>query len=83
MSNDSVSKHRDMVGSREFERGTDFALLQYAGLLSTQIKDGESAMAAGYKLQAAVEFYQTLKLLAETPKAPPLTVVNDNLDHRS
>lgn len=83
MSNETVSKHRDMVGSREFERATDFALLQYAGMLATTVSDGNSAMAAGFKIQAAVEYYQTLKLLAESPKVPTPTVLNGNLDHNS
>jgi len=77
---DNIKKHRDLVDSREFERGADFALLQYVQSIKGTIVDGTSAMAAGFKIYGAVELLEQMKTLAEkaTIQAP---VPTGNLDH--
>lgn len=81
-SNDNVSKHRDLTASREFERGMDFAMLEMCSRLAATITDGNSAMAAGFRLMGAHEFAQNLKLLSEKPAT--LNVKQDtHLDHRA
>lgn len=82
LSNDNITKHRDMVDSGTFQRGLDFALMQYAQFLATQASDGNTAMAVGFKLQGAQEFVVQFKTLSETVQIQT-PAVNDNLDHRS
>lgn len=77
-----ISEHRAMVSSDTFERSTDSAMLQYQSLVAGQVANGNDAIAAGFKLQGALEFLQTLKLLAETPRMPT-PVVTDNLNSRA
>ena len=75
-----VSKHRELIVSDAFLKATDYGMSQYQVLLSTQVNDGNTAMAAGYKLQGALEFLETLRQLSEPPKLMGL-VVRDQLDH--
>ena len=77
----NVHKHREMVVSDAFEKGADAAMLQYQIALCAQAKDGNSAMAAGFRFQGALEFLQAFRLLAETPKITTLKV-DDNLQQQ-
>lgn len=73
-----LSQHNQFVVSPIFERGSDFALLQYQAYLSSQSVDGQNAAANHFKMVGAIEFLQTFRLLAEKPMMP--TVVDrDNL----
>lgn len=74
-----ISEHRSMVSSDTFERSADSAMLQYQSLVAGQIANGNDAIAAGFKLQGALEFLQTFRLLAETPRMP-MPVITDNLN---
>ena len=78
---DNIRKHRDMIEAHEFQRGTDFAMLDTAAFLASTIKDDESAKAAGHALRGAHEFLYRFKLLAEVPKAQPKIVDMGNLSH--
>lgn len=78
---DNITKHRVMVDSREFERGTDFAFLQYCMLLGASVKTQEAAFSAGLKLAGAVEFLSTLKMLGEVQR-PLAEAQPANLDHK-
>ena len=80
-SGDSIAKHRNMVDLPEFTRATDFALLEYQMLLAKQTQDTQTAMAAGLKLQGALEFLTQLRLLSETAKVPTPQIV-EQLNHR-
>ena len=71
-----VREHKALVESDEFIRGADTALLQAQQMWSDQVKDGNTAMVAGVKLQGALEFLTQFKLLAES--APRLAVVPQN-----
>jgi hypothetical protein len=82
-SQDNISKHREMVDSGEFQRGTDFALLQHAIVLGQNVNDDDTAKAAGYKLAGAVEYLATLRMLSEPPQRINLMPPSDNLDHRA
>lgn len=80
---DNVSRHRALLETREFERATDFSLLQYCAALSESIKDMNSAAIAGMKLQGAFEHAHTFRNLGELPPRPPIAIVKDNLDHKA
>lgn len=74
----NVSLHRKMVDSHEFQRATDFAMLEYSASLSTQTVDFQGGAANHFKLRGALEFLQTLRVLAEAP--PKIRVMDkDNL----
>lgn len=68
---DNISKHRNLIDSPEFGRAVQFSMLEYQAMLSTQTKDGNSAMAVGYKLQGALELMAVMRNLAETPPVTP------------
>jgi hypothetical protein len=75
----NVSKHRDMLALREFERGTDFAMLQYQARLTSQASTADAGMINGLKLQGAAEYLLELKMLAEAPK-PAAPRIVEGLD---
>lgn len=81
LSGQNISKHRDMIETTEFQRGTDFAMLDIAAFLASTVKDDESAKAAGHALRGAHEFLYRLKMLAEIPKATPKSADMGNLSH--
>ena len=62
----NIAAHKLLLEHAHLERSLDFAMLEYQAQLATRITDPNSAMAAGSKLQGALEFLQTFKLLAET-----------------
>jgi hypothetical protein len=66
-----VSGHRTIVSSEQFEKSADAALLQYQSEVCLSIRDGNTAMAAGLKIEGAVEFLQTFRLLAESIRILP------------
>lgn len=76
----NVSQHRDMVGGAAFQRAADYAMLEYQALLADRTNDAQTAVAAGMKLQGALEFLTQFRLLAETPTVAPRVVPRDNLD---
>lgn len=78
----SITKHRDMVSSNEFQRGADFAMLQYNMILSNQTANADSAMLSGMKLQGAIEFLTVFRMIAE-PIQMPKPQVMENLDHHA
>lgn len=80
-SKDNISKHRDLVASKEFERAVDFALLQYQAQLATSVNPDFNGMAAmGLKILGVQEFVRTFRMLSESPTAPEQRV-EGNLDH--
>lgn len=64
--NGAVTAHRALLENPYFDKGADAAMLEYGSLVAQQAKDGNSAMAAGFRLQGAIEFLQVLKTLAES-----------------
>lgn len=73
-----LSNHRDLVASESFIIGAETALLEYQAKITSQITDGNTAMAAGFRLMGAQELVNCIRNLADT--VPNLkTVVNDNL----
>jgi len=81
-SNDNVSRHRAMLETREFERADASAMLQYCAMIAESVKDANTALAAGFKLQGAFEHAHTFRLLSEEPPRPATPVTRDNLDHK-
>jgi hypothetical protein len=79
-STQNVTQHRDMVAITPWQRAMDFGMLQYCSLLAQQVTDGSSAMAVGFKLQGALEFQMTARMLAETPISAQ-RAAQDQLDH--
>lgn len=77
----AVAEHHVMVDSVAFRRAADYAMLQYQQYISEQVKDGNTAMCAGFKLQGALEFLAQFKMLADNPVFTPRTT-EDNLDHK-
>lgn len=74
-----ISNHRALVMSDAFGEAADAAMLQLQMALAGQVKDGNTAMAVGFRLLGAEEFLSTFRLLAETPR-PPAPPVRDNLN---
>lgn len=79
LGSENISRHKSMVDSDHFTLAADAALLQVQSLWVQQITEPNTAMAVGLKLQGAMEFLQTLKLLAETPRLTNPPLVSDNL----
>lgn len=75
----NIHKHRALVDSEDFQRGVDFALLQYQLDLANQISDGNSAVGVGLRIKGAQEFLFTLRNLSEMPKIAGPVRVLDNL----
>lgn len=73
-----LSQHRDMVASDPFIMGCETALLEYQAKITSQITDGNTAMAAGFRLMGAQELVNTIRALADTTTNLKV-VVNDNL----
>lgn len=83
-SKDNVSKHRELIGSREFDRAVDTGLAEYQRYLAQGPTDGNVnlALAGHYKQQGAIEFVHILKNLAEQPPPAPVRTL-DQLDHKA
>lgn len=80
-SGDSVTKHRNLIDLPEFSRAVNFSLLEFQTLLAAQVKDGNSAMCVGFKLQGALELMTVMRNLAEP--APVLQrLVEKSLNHQ-
>ena len=78
---DNISKHRDMLENRVFERAVDYALMQYQLQLSAWTTENpQNAAYAGLKMCGAQEFLHTLRTLSEVP-ALPTPPANQNLNH--
>lgn len=76
---DNAKKHLDLIASPEFNRGIQFALLQHQHNVATSpIQTPSDAMGHFFKIQGAIEFVQTLRLLAIQPQMPK-PVDRDNL----
>ena len=61
----NIRDHRALLESPAFERACDFALLEYQRALADQSRDGNSAMAVGFRAMGAIEFLGILKTLGE------------------
>lgn len=79
LSDQSISKHRDMLQSGEFQRAIDFAVLQYNFELAQKPQDQVSAMRIGWSITAVQEFVDLLKRISEKAPAIVFTPPNDNL----
>jgi len=77
---DNISKHRDMLQTRAFERALESAMAEYQFRLCEEEGDVNKSAASYLKLKGAHEFVKTLKFLAESPV---VSVTNQimNLDH--
>lgn len=75
-----MEDHREFLGSEEFARGIDAALLQYQTELALNCKDQYSAMAMGLRLLGAQELVAKLWELASLPERRQ-PILSDNLDH--
>lgn len=62
----NVKDHRALLELPAFDRAIDSALLEYQRLLADQSRDGNSAMAVGFRSMGAVEFVNILKTLGES-----------------
>ena len=76
LSADNVRKHRDMVDGREFERGADFAMLEY---VAQTCQRETNPTILGLKIAGAQEFLKSFKTLGETIEIKPPVRHNDNL----
>ena len=63
----NIHAHRELIARADLQQSLDFATLQYAGALASTVRDGNTALAAGFKLAGAYEFQQELRMLAEAP----------------
>jgi hypothetical protein len=83
-SKDNVSKHRDMVASREFERAIDFALLHYQASLTLAAGDHNfnNMAVMGLKIAGAQEFVHQLRTLSES-RTVTINRPDDNLIHNT
>lgn len=79
---DNVTKHREMIQDRAFQRGIDTALLEYQSFVSQEVSNNPgSAAFAGLKMNGAMEFVTILKLLGEQAQRVTPKLVTPNLDH--
>lgn len=78
-SDQNVTKHRQLVDSREFERGVDFALMEYQTQLMGAVTDGNHAAAVALKLRGAHEFLQIFRMLGEQVRIPKVSPMQDHL----
>jgi hypothetical protein len=74
------SKHRALVDLHEFERASDYAMLEYAARLSATTEPALASVTA-LKIQGAHEFLQTFRNLAEPAARFSAPVISDNLNH--
>lgn len=78
----NIREHRALLENPAFERALQFAQLEYQRHSASLIRDGNGALAHGYKLLGVQEFLSCLKLLSEetlvSAPTPP-----SNLDHRA
>ena len=83
-SSQNISKHRELVGSGEFQRACDYGILEYVARLTSSTDAGDQAAmhAMGLKISGAHEFLLVIRMLSEKPTAPTPTVV-PNLDHKA
>lgn len=83
-STDNISKHRDLIQTREFERASDFAMLQYAARLQEETNGNlNSAAAAHLRMTGAQEFLSIFRNLGESVELPTHRVETPNLDHNA
>jgi len=77
-SSDNISKHRELIVSKSFERGIQYALAHYHRLLTE--RNPNEAMMSHFKSAGAEEFVKELRMLAEKPKIPQIVPKpSDNL----
>jgi len=81
-SSDNISKHRDMVDSREFQRAVDYGLLEYQHTLCNNIPDGNTAVGVGLRMLGATEIIRLIRNLSETAPPKP-TIIQAGLDHKA
>lgn len=79
----NITKHRDMVGTNEFNRATNYALLEYQSMLAKGASTFNECASAHLKVTGALEFIQVMRNLGEsfTPTVAPR--IADNLDHKA
>jgi hypothetical protein len=75
----AVTGHRALIEHASFQRSVDMALLEYQRALAVVPVDFQGAAMNQFKLVGALEFLQTLRLLAETP-VRPVVMNKDNLN---
>jgi hypothetical protein len=75
----NTAKHLDLVDSDDFRRSLDFSQLEYCRQVGASVNDNVTAMAAGYKLQGAMEAFRTLLTLADAMPVPTARRDFDNL----
>lgn len=75
----AITKHRALLEKTEFDIAADAAMNELQLQLAMQIRDGNSAMSVGFRLQGAQEFLSTFKTLSEQVTMPAARPTNDNL----
>jgi len=81
-SQDNISKHRDLIQTKEFQRASDYALLQYAARLQQETDGNLNAAAAAHlRMTGAQEFLATFRNLGESVELPGRRTETPNLDH--
>lgn len=85
-SGDNVKKHRDMIDLPEFQRGIDFALLEYQRSMAINMNPQSTTftsenIAMAQRLAGAQEFIHVLRELAEPAKVAPAPPPAKNLVH--
>ena len=79
---DNISKHRDLIEMREFQRASDFAMLQYQLELANAANGNVNLAAAAHmKLCGAQEFLLVLRNLGESFTLPTGGGDTGNLRH--
>lgn len=79
---DNISKHRDLIQTREFQRASDYAMLQYQVELAGQTNGNVNLAAAAHmKLCGAQEFMLVLRNLGESFELPTGGGDTTNLRH--
>jgi len=80
-SENSLSAHKRMIESKEFERAADFAMLEYQrAVMQSPAGPGDSPGANYFRLLGAQEFLQQLRNLADQHQPVP-RIMDPNLNH--
>jgi len=84
-SNDNISKHRDLVDSREFQRALDFAKLEMLDQITRgrPVQGMNDYAIMGLEMVGAMHFCDILLHLSEQPMPPKMPPAAPPLDHKA
>lgn len=81
---DFIRHHRELIQRTEFQRASDFALLEFQAQLAMQQSENFNEAAANHlRMQGAIQFLHVFRTLGEQAVPAPKIVDVGNLTHQS